>query len=106
MVLGKPACKRMKLEHSLTRYTKINSKCVKDLNVNPDTIKFLEENIGKTLFVINCSNIFFLDPFPRVMEIKAKINEWHLIKHKFFYSQGNHKQKDNVWTGRKYLQMM
>ena len=67
-------CKRMKLEHSLTPYTKINSKWIKDLNVSPDTIKLLEENIGRTLFNINHSKIFF-DPPPRVMEIKTKINK-------------------------------
>ena len=54
---------------------KINSECIKDLNVRPDTIKLLEENIGRTLFVINHSKIFF-DPPPRVMEIKTKINKW------------------------------
>ena len=59
----------MKLEHSLTPYTKINSKWIKDLNVRPDTINLLEENIGTTLFDINHSKILF-DPSPRVMEIK------------------------------------
>ena len=62
----------MKLEHSLTPYTKINSKWIEDLNVRPDTIKLLEENIGKTLFDINHNKIFF-DPLPRVTEIKTKI---------------------------------
>ena len=73
----------MKLEHSLTPYTKINSKWIKDLNVRPDPIKLLEENIGRTLFDIDCSKIFF-DPPPRVMKIKTKIKKWNLMKLKNF----------------------
>ena len=64
----------MKLEHFLTPYTKINSKRIKDLNVTPETIKLLEENISRTLFDINCNKIHF-DPPPRVMKIKAKIKK-------------------------------
>ena len=66
-------CKRMKLEHFLSPYTKKNSKWIKDLNVRPETIKLLEENIGRTLDEINQSKIFYDQP-PRVMEIKANIN--------------------------------
>ena len=73
----------MKLEHSLTTYTKINSKWIKDLSVRPDTIKHLDENIGRTLNDINHSKILF-DPPPRVMEIKTKTNKWDLMKHKSF----------------------
>ena len=69
----------MKLEHFLTPYTKINSKWTKDLNIRPETIKLLEKNIGKTLSDINHSRIFY-DPPPRILEIKAKINKWDLIK--------------------------
>ena len=69
----------MKLEHFLTPYTKINSKWIKDLNVRPDTIKLLEENVGRTLNDINHSKILF-DPAPREMEIKTKINKWDLMK--------------------------
>ena len=75
-------CKRMKLEHVLTPYTKINPKWIKDLNVRPETIKLLEENIGRTLNDINQSKILY-DPPPRVTEIKTTVNsvdKWDLIK--------------------------
>ena len=73
----------MKLQHSLTPYTKINSKWIKDLSVRPDSIKLLEENIGRTLYDINHSKIFF-DPAPREMEIKTQISKWDLMKLKSF----------------------
>ena len=72
-------CKRMKLEHFLTPYTKINSKWIKDLNARPETIKLLEETIGRTLDDINQSKILY-DPSPRVTEIKTKVNKWDRIK--------------------------
>ena len=74
---------RMKLEHFLTPYTKINSKWIKDLNVRPEMIKLLEENMGKTLSEINHSRILYDQP-PRILEIKGKINKWNLIKIKIF----------------------
>ena len=73
----------MKLEHFLTPYTKINTKWIKDLKVRPENIKLLEENIGKTPSDINQSRILNDRP-PRILEIKAKINKWDLIKIKSF----------------------
>ena len=73
----------MKIEQFLKPYTKINSKWIKDLNIRPETIKLLEENIGKTLSNINHSRILY-DPPPKILEIKAKLNKWDLIKIKSF----------------------
>ena len=73
----------MKVEHFLTPYRKRNSKWIKDLNVRPETIKLLQENIGKTLSDINHSRILY-DPPPRILEIEAKINKWDIIKIKSF----------------------
>ena len=76
-------CKRLKLEHFLTPYTKINSKWIKDLNARLETIKLWEENIGRTFYDINHSKILY-DPPPRIMEIKPKVNTWDLFKFKIF----------------------
>ena len=76
-------CKRKKSEHFLISYTERKLRWIKDLNIRPETIKLLEENIGKTLFDINHSKILY-DPPPRVIEIKTKINKLELIKVKRF----------------------
>ena len=80
---GELHVKKVKLDHSLTPYTKINSKWIKDLNIRPDTIKLLEENIDRTLYDRSHSKILF-DPPPREMEIKTNINKWDLMKLKSF----------------------
>ena len=73
----------MKLKQFLTPYTNINSKWIKGLNIRPETIKILEENIGRTIDDINQSK-FLYGPPPRVTEIKTKVNKWDLIKLKSF----------------------
>ena len=83
----------MKLEHTIIPHTKINSKWIKDLNVRSDTIKLLEENIGRILFDINHSKNFF-DPSPGILEIKTKINKWDLMK--LLHSKGNYKQYEKT----------
>ena len=82
----------MKSEHSQTLYTKTNSKWVKDINVKPDTIKLLEENIGRIVSDINHSKILF-DPPPKVMKIKTKVNKWDLIKLKSIANKAINKTK-------------
>ena len=95
----------MKSEHSLTPYTKVNLKWIKDLNVRPDTIKLLEENIGRTPFDINSSNIF-LDLPLREMKIKTKINKWDLIKLKnICTAKENIKKMKRQHRMGEYLQM-
>ena len=90
----------MKLECFLTPYTKINSKCIKDLNVISETIKLLEENIARTLDDINQSKVLY-DPPPNVKDIKTKVNQWDLIKLKSFCTakQTISKVKNNPQNG-------
>ena len=89
-------------EHMLTLYTKINSKWFKDLNVRMETIKCLEENIGRTFFDINHSNTF-LGQSPKAIEIKVKINKWDLIKFTNICTtmETINKMKNSLQTGRK-----
>ena len=78
-------CKRRKLEHVVTPYTKIKSKWIKDLGVRQDTIQLLDENIGRIPLDINHSNILFASP-PRIKTIKTQINQWDLIKLESFFT--------------------
>ena len=106
-------CKRMKLKHFPTPYTKINSKWIKDLNVRPETVKLLEENISKTLSDINQSRNLY-DPPLTVIEIKAKINKWGQSKLNFFFQRQPseweeiiaNKATDNELISKIYKQLM
>ena len=97
---GTATFKRMKLEHLLTPYTKINSKWIKGLNVKPETIKPLEENIGRTLDDINQSKILY-DPPPRVTKIKTKVNKWDLINLKSFFTTVDQKISQYLWKHKR-----
>ena len=98
----------MKLEHFLTPYTNINSKWIKVINIRPETIKLLQENIGRTLDDINQSKIL-CDPSSKVMEVKIKVNKWDLIKLKRFCTAKETIEKtifSHILNGRKYMQMI
>ena len=85
----------MKLEHTHIPCNKINSKWLKDLNIRQKTTKPLEENISKTFSNINLTNVFS-GPSPKAAEIKAKINQWDLIKLKSFYTKKETEKKTKI----------
>ena len=99
-------CRRLKLDHFLTPFTKINSRWIKDLNVRQETIKTLEEKAGKDLSDLSQSN-FLLDTSPKARELKAKMNYWDLIKIKASAQQRKQptKLKGNQRNGKRYSQM-
>ena len=93
-------CKKMKFDHQLTPYTKINSRWIKDLNINHNTMEVLEENIGRKISDIPRSNIL-TDMSHKARDIKERINKWDLIKIKSFCMAKEHsikiKREPTVW---------
>ena len=102
---GQLHAKKMKLDHQLKQYTKINSRWIKDLNISRNTIKVLEENIGRKISHIPC---IFTDMPPKARDIKERVIKWDLIKIKSFCmaQENSTKLKQNQQYGKTYLLMI
>ena len=94
-------CRKMKLDHLLTSHTKINSKCIKDLNVRPKPIKIIEESIGGKISDFACSNILS-DMSLQAVETKEKMNKWDYTA-KFLHSKGKHQQNKTTHCMGEYI---